>query len=171
MSTQNLLFDYFTCTLKHVMLEAKRNGKWDMGILGLCLRCCFVLCLLMLFCVVFVDVVLCLLMLFCVVFVDVVLCCVCWCCFVLCLLMLFCVVFFYPEHPSLDGCFSCPHQNHLVVEKLSHSHGVGPQNLGAQCGTYFGADEEVRGVVKVCLAVGMKVKGEIRVRFCWGMRG
>ena len=32
------------------------------------------------------------------------------------------------------------------------SHGVGPQTLGAQCGTYFGAGEEVRGVVKVCFA-------------------
>ena len=60
--------------------------------------------------------------------------------------------FLYPEHPSLVGCSSCPHQDSPVVEKLSRSRGVGPQTLGAQCGTYFGAGEEVRGVVNVCLA-------------------
>ena len=60
--------------------------------------------------------------------------------------------FFYPKHPSFVGCSSCPHQNRPVVEKLSRSHRVGPQTLGAQCGTYFGASEEVRGVMNVCLA-------------------
>ena len=60
--------------------------------------------------------------------------------------------FLYPEHPSLVGCSSCTHQDRPVVEKLSRSREVGPQTLGAQCGTYFGADEEVRSVVNVCLA-------------------
>ena len=71
--------------------------------------------------------------------------------------------FFYLEHSSLVGCSSCPHQDRPVVEKLSRSYGVGPQTLEAQCGTYFG---QVRGVVKVCGRVGMKVKDEMRVRFC-----
>ena len=56
--------------------------------------------------------------------------------------------FFYPEHPSPVGCFSCPHQKRLVVEELSRSHGVGPQTLGS----YFGAGEEVKDVMKVCMA-------------------
>ena len=60
--------------------------------------------------------------------------------------------FFYSEHPSLVGCSSCSHQDRPVVEKFSRSRGVGPQTLGAQCGIYFGAGEEVRGVVNVCLA-------------------
>lgn len=32
---QNALFQYFTETLQAVILQAKRNGKWDMGILDL----------------------------------------------------------------------------------------------------------------------------------------
>ena len=74
--------------------------------------------------------------------------------------------FFYPEHPSLVGCFSCLHQDHPVVEKLSRSCGVGLQTLWTQCGIYFGAGEEVRGVVNVCLAVGIKVRNVMRVGFC-----
>ena len=31
---QNLLFKYFTDTLAAIILQAKRNGRWDMGILG-----------------------------------------------------------------------------------------------------------------------------------------
>ncbi len=31
---QNHLFLYFTDTLAAVVLQAKRNGRWDMGILG-----------------------------------------------------------------------------------------------------------------------------------------
>ena len=31
---QNNLFKYFTETLTAIILEAKRNGRWDMGILG-----------------------------------------------------------------------------------------------------------------------------------------
>ena len=31
---QNALFDYFSETLAAVILQAKRNGRWDMGILG-----------------------------------------------------------------------------------------------------------------------------------------
>ena len=60
--------------------------------------------------------------------------------------------FLYPEHPSLVGYSSCSHRDRPVVEKLSRSRGVNPQTLGAQCGTYFGAGEEMRGVVNVCLA-------------------
>ena len=60
--------------------------------------------------------------------------------------------FFYSKYPSLVGCSSCPHQDRPVVEKLSRSRAVGPQTLGAQCGTYFGADEEVKSVANVCLA-------------------
>ena len=43
----------------------------------------------------------------------------------------------------LVGCSSYPHQDRPVVEELSRSHGVGPQTR-TQCGTYFGASEEVR---------------------------
>lgn len=32
--TQNHLFKYFCDTLKEVILEEKRNGRFDMGILG-----------------------------------------------------------------------------------------------------------------------------------------
>ena len=72
----------------------------------------------------------------------------------LCVLFVFFFLFFslYLEHPSLVGCSSCPHQDRPVVEKLSRSRGVGPQALEAQCSTYFGVGEEVRGVVNVCLA-------------------
>ena len=31
---QNALFAYFTETLTTIILQAKRNGRWDMGILG-----------------------------------------------------------------------------------------------------------------------------------------
>ena len=31
---QNFLFKYFTDTLAAVILQAKRNGRWDLGILG-----------------------------------------------------------------------------------------------------------------------------------------
>ena len=31
---QNALFKYFQDTLKAVILQAKRNGRWDLGILG-----------------------------------------------------------------------------------------------------------------------------------------
>ena len=31
---QNYLFKYFTDTLAAIILQAKRNGRWDMGILG-----------------------------------------------------------------------------------------------------------------------------------------
>ena len=31
---QNALFQYFTQTLTAVCLKAKRDGRWDMGILG-----------------------------------------------------------------------------------------------------------------------------------------
>lgn len=31
---QNALFGYFTETLTTIILQAKRNGRWDMGILG-----------------------------------------------------------------------------------------------------------------------------------------
>ena len=31
---QNALFQYFAKTLEAVILEAKRSGRWDMGILG-----------------------------------------------------------------------------------------------------------------------------------------
>ena len=31
---QNGLFDYFNDTLAAVVLQAKRTGRWDMGILG-----------------------------------------------------------------------------------------------------------------------------------------
>ena len=73
---------------------------------------------------------------------------------------------FYPKHPGLVGRSSCPHQDRPMVKKLSRSRGVGPQTLGAQCSTYFGADEEARGVVNVFGRVGMKVRDEMRVRFC-----
>ena len=33
-AVQNALFRYFTDTLTAVCLQAKRNGRWDMGILG-----------------------------------------------------------------------------------------------------------------------------------------
>ena len=32
---QNALFTYFSSVLAAVILEAKRTGKWDMGILGI----------------------------------------------------------------------------------------------------------------------------------------
>ena len=32
---QNALFHYFTETLSAVILQAKRNGRWDLGILGM----------------------------------------------------------------------------------------------------------------------------------------
>jgi len=32
---QNCLFQYFTDTLTAIILQAKRNGRWDLGILGL----------------------------------------------------------------------------------------------------------------------------------------
>ena len=32
---QNALFQYFTDTLSAVILQAKRNGRWDLGILGM----------------------------------------------------------------------------------------------------------------------------------------
>ena len=32
---QNALFQYFTETLSAVILQAKRNGRWDLGILGM----------------------------------------------------------------------------------------------------------------------------------------
>ena len=72
--------------------------------------------------------------------------------------------FFYPEHPSFVGRSSCPHQDRPVVEKLSHSRGVGPQTLGAQCGTYFGADEEGRCRECVFGRVGMKVRNEMSLQ-------
>ena len=50
------------------------------------------------------------------------------------------------------GALHVPHQDRPVVEELSHSHRVGPQTLGTQCGTYFGVGEEVRGVMRVCMA-------------------
>ena len=31
---QNALFKYFSTTLAAIILEAKRSGRWDMGILG-----------------------------------------------------------------------------------------------------------------------------------------
>lgn len=31
---QNALFKYFTDTLEAIIFQAKRTGKWDMGILG-----------------------------------------------------------------------------------------------------------------------------------------
>ena len=31
---QNTLFKYFSDTLAAIILEAKRSGRWDMGILG-----------------------------------------------------------------------------------------------------------------------------------------
>ena len=33
-AVQNALFQYFTDTLAAICLQAKRNGRWDMGILG-----------------------------------------------------------------------------------------------------------------------------------------
>ncbi len=33
---QNQLFKYFTDTLTAIILQAKRHGRWDMGILGEC---------------------------------------------------------------------------------------------------------------------------------------
>ena len=32
---QNALFQYFTDTLSAVIFQAKRNGRWDLGILGM----------------------------------------------------------------------------------------------------------------------------------------
>jgi len=38
---QNKLFRYFTDTLTSVILDQKRRGSWDMGILGtLCMQLC-----------------------------------------------------------------------------------------------------------------------------------
>ena len=33
-NVQNMLFKYFNATLSTVIMQAKRNGRWDMGILG-----------------------------------------------------------------------------------------------------------------------------------------
>lgn len=33
---QNALFRYFMSTLSAIIMQAKRNGRWDMGILGKC---------------------------------------------------------------------------------------------------------------------------------------
>ena len=35
---QNAFFSYFMSTLSAVIMQAKRNGRWDMGILGKCTR-------------------------------------------------------------------------------------------------------------------------------------
>ena len=61
-------------------------------------------------------------------------------------------VFFSSSTLVLVGCSSCSHQDRPGVQELNRSHGVGPQTLGSQCGTYFRADGEVKGVIKVCLA-------------------
>ena len=60
--------------------------------------------------------------------------------------------FFTPSTLFLLGAPHVSIKTLSVVEKLSRSHGVGPQTLRTQCGIYFGASEEVRGVVNVCLA-------------------
>lgn len=33
-TVQNAMFDYFNTNLTAIILEAKRSGRWDMGILG-----------------------------------------------------------------------------------------------------------------------------------------
>ena len=39
---QNALFQYFTETLSAVILQAKRNGRWDLGILGMSRNNCVI---------------------------------------------------------------------------------------------------------------------------------
>ena len=59
------------------------------------------------------------------------------------------------------GCFSGSHQDRTTLQELSQPHRVDPQTLGSQCGTCFGAGEEVMGVV----IVSMKVKDGMIVRY------
>ena len=60
-------------------------------------------------------------------------------------------LFFYSEHPS-SGWVLFMFPSKPWVEELSRSHGIGSQFLGTRCGTSFVAGEEVRGVMKVCMA-------------------